>query len=459
MKWTTDPFRSFLIIYGALVIVAVLLLIITRQTMNDWYLEESTLPLLEEEASVLEELWDEKGQNAVTEWIANNQNVFFQYKLTSINDPQLLLELNEELEQEEHFKPELATDWEERYRAYEEEDGDEIENFSSVELYLIDNNQWYLLTIVINTEAFDYQITSFNILLYIVAAILCFGFAFAWWMQHRIQQHLTDINTAAAQVQHDGNLSTRVSYANLSGPLADTIDQLNTMLAEIETSVGKTRQQANNIAHDLRTPLTAVYQKLQKITREHPDHYETLNELETMLSRLLQTFNLLLRINRLESNGENPPLSVLPLHEVLNDTVELYQPVFEEQHQQLSFQLPDDCTVCANRDLLFQVMCNLLDNANKYNPAQAVIAIKVRQHEYQTEISIIDQSGGVSESVISQLCDRFFRTDSSRHSTGNGLGLSFVQAAMHRMNGTLSLSNTEHPLPAGLNVILRLPKR
>lgn len=453
MNWVRDPFRSFLVIYGALVLIAILLLMITRQAMNDWYLEEATLPLLEGEAVTLEEIWQEDGKTAAERWIKENENDLFQYRLRPVTDPELIRELNLEQEELEFYDEESQIDWEARYLAFEEADGEEIDSFSSVELYLNSEERWYLVSIVIDTDAFASQLNLFNALLFAVAVILFIGLAFAWWVVRRIKLRLTDINLASEQIRNDGNLSTRIHYKNLTGPLAETIDQINLTLSEIERSVDKTRQQANNIAHDLRTPLTAVYQKVQHVANNNAD----LEELEQMLSRLLHTFNLLLRINRLESDGERPPLAGLTLNEVIEDAVDLYQPAFEEKKQQLLIRLPDNCKVTGNHDLLFQVLCNLLDNASKYNPVCGQVVIQANTNEYATTLTMVDQGGGVSEASLAQLCERFYRIDSSRHNPGNGLGLSFVKAAMQQMNGTLQLSNTAPPDTAGLCITLTLP--
>lgn len=453
MNWVRDPFRGFLVIYGSLVVIAVSLLVITQQALNAWYVEEATLPLLEEEAITIEDIWEEDGKPAVERWILENENNVFQYRLSPITDLELIKQLNLEQEQFEFDDEESQIDWEARYLAFEEADGEEIDSFSSVELYLNERQRWYLVSIVINTDTFAYQLNLFNALLFAVAAILFIGLAFAWWILRRIKRRLTDINLASEQIRNDGDLSTRIQYKQLSGPLSETIDQINLMLSEIEQSVDKTRQQANNIAHDLRTPLTAVYQKVQQAVSDNSD----LEELEQMLSRLLHTFNLLLRINRLESNGERPPLEKVTLKDVAEDAVDLYQPSFEEKEQHLSLHIPENCTVFGNYDLLFQALCNLLDNANKYNPMRGKLVIGVNSCEHETTLILTDEGGGVTEEHLQQLCDRFYRVDSSRHNPGNGLGLSFVKAAMHQMNGSLHICNTSPPNPAGLVIKLSLP--
>lgn len=452
MNWVRDPFRSFLVIYGSLVFIAVLLLMITQQALNAWYLEEATLPLLEGEAITIEETWDEDGKSAVERWIKENESDLFQYHLKPVTDPELIRELKFEQEAFEFSEEDSQIDWEARYQAFEETDGEDIDSFSSVELYLNEEERWYLLSIVINTDTFAYQLNLFNVLLFAVAAILLIGLAFAWWILRRIRQRLVDINQTSAQIRNDGDLSTRIQCKHLSGPLAETIDQINLTLSEIEQSVDKTRQQANNIAHDLRTPLTAVYQKVQHAASDNSD----LEELEQMLNRLLHTFNLLLRINRLESNGECPPLEHIKLKDVVEDAVDLYQPVFEEKEQELNVQLPENGIVSGNYDLLFQVICNLLDNANKYNPVHGKLMTHADSSKYETTLIVVDQGGGVTEDHLQQLCDRFYRVDSSRHNPGNGLGLSFVKAAIRQMNGTLCISNTSPPAPAGLVIKLAL---
>lgn len=452
MKWLRDPFRSFLVIYGVLIVFAFLLLMITRQAMNEWYLEEATLPLLEVEAITLEQIWDEEGKSTVERWIEENENDTFQYRLRRVSDPVLIRELNLELEQYERAEEESQVDWESRYQAFEEADGEEVDNFSSVELYLQEDQRWYLVSVAINTDSFANQLNLFNALLFAIAIILFIGLVLAWWIVRRIQQRLIHINRASEQIRKENNLSTRIQCENLSGPLADTINQINLTFSEIEHSVEKTRQQANNIAHDLRTPLTAVYQKVQHAAQHNAD----LEELEQMLNRLLHTFNLLLRINRLESNGERPPLAPITISDVVDDAVDLYLPAFEDKQQQLAINIPDSCKAIGNYDLLFQVMCNLLDNANKYNPIQGLIEISTVSGPDTTTLRIIDQGGGVPENKLNQLCERFYRVDDSRHSTGNGLGLSFVKAAVHQMHGTVTLSNTNlHN--KGLAIELALP--
>ena len=443
MSWVRDPFRSTLIIYSTLVVVAISMLFMTREALNIWYLEETALPLVEEEAATLEEIWQDEGLTEVQRWIKDNENDVFQYQLQRVSDPLLIKALDAE----------FATDNQsiELIPESDEVQLDDETNAFTIELYLPDlkTDRWYFLAVTLNSDVFAGPLRLFNLLLLAIALVLLAGLLLSYLMLRKVRRHLNDINHTAQTISQHRDLSARIQQGNLSGPLADTLAQINDMIAELEQSVLKSRQQADNIAHDLRTPLTNVQQKLQQLDLEQPE----LCDIEQQLSRLLHTFNLLLRINRLETNGENPPLEAVNLNELLEDIEDLYLPVFEDQDKHLMVLPPltEDRTgdqpyrVTANRDLLFQVLCNLMDNASKYNPPGATITVTLSSSGANTELIISDESGGVPPELLDNLCDRFFRADNSRQAAGNGLGLSFVKAAMQQMNGSLTLSNQTTP--------------
>lgn len=452
MNWLQDPFRRFLVIYGGLIILAISLLLITKQNMNDWFLEQSAQPLLEAEAMLVEQLWDDEGPKNARIVLAEESSSLFQYHYKPVIN-------NRELSKDTIMAPEqMAADIEYidedySYFSFETGQGDDLESFVALEIYLPDGENWQPLIITVNTNYFHEQLLSFNTLIYIIGGILLLGFAIAWAMIQRIKVHLTDINRTTQQIQRVGDLSTQIPVDNLAGPLADTITQINQMLTAIATAIDQTKQQANNIAHDLRTPLTVVYQRVQQASQNNPE----LSELEGLLNCLLQTFNLLLRINRLESNGESPQLKPISLDTLVDDVAELYLPVLEDQQQQLHIDVSAQAEVQGNNDLLFQVLCNLLDNAAKYSPPQSTIQIKAEQDANTICLIISDQGGGVDEAALPQLCEKFYRLDGSRHHSGNGLGLSFAKAAIERMQGRLHLENCSTMGRQGLAVSISLP--
>jgi len=456
MKWLKDPFRSFLSVYGVLVLISISLLLLTKQSLNFWFLEKSALPLLEAQATLIDQQWYDEGPYATREYLREEKSSLFTYRFAeTLSDDELPPEYRDEYADEhrsdEHseFQFEalsLSIEWSE-----EAESADEAS--ASIDVYLPTGERWQRLNIAINVNHFNDQFSSFNLLIYSVITVLLLGVLIAYLMVRKIQSRLVDINQTSQNIRKSGDLSQTIPSDNLTGPLAETIEQVNLMLAEIKSSVDMTKQQANNIAHDLRTPLTTVYNRVQQLNQTHPE----LEELESLLGRLLSTFNLLLRINRLESNGETPQLSSFPIEPVFNDVCDLYMPVLEEKKQTLVSQPDRGLLITANPDLLFQIICNLIDNAGKFSPEESQIVLSAIQSDKQVRIEINDQSGGVSSEELEQLCDKFYRSDSSRHESGNGLGLSFVRVAVERMGGTLHLNNQLMDGRNGLSVQIELP--
>ncbi|MCG7586885.1 sensor histidine kinase KdpD [Photobacterium sp. OFAV2-7] len=453
MMGLQDPFRRFLAIYGGLIILAIGLLFFTRQQMNEWFLEQSAQPLLEAEAVLIEQLWDEEGPRNARSIMAEESSSLFQYHYKALISEQKMFSLDAMQPPDELPADMEYIDEDYSYFTYESGQGESLESFIALEIFLPDGENWQPLVIAVNTNYFQEQLLSFNTLIYTIGGLLLLGFVIAWAMIQRIKAHLTAINRTSQSIQHNGVLDTRIPLDNLEGPLADTITQINQMLDAISTAVDQTKQQANNIAHDLRTPLTVVYQKIQQASQQNPD----LAELEGLLSRLLQTFNLLLRINRLESNGENPLLEPINLNHLVNDVAELYLPVLEDQQQTLLVEVPKQAEVLGNNDLLFQVLCNLFDNAAKYSPPDSNIHILASQEADTVRLTISDQGGGVDKEPLSKLCEKFYRLDCSRHHTGNGLGLSFAKAAIMRMRGKIEIENSETLGRPGLAISISLP--
>jgi signal transduction histidine kinase len=156
---------------------------------------------------------------------------------------------------------------------------------------------------------------------------------------------------------------------------------------------------------------------------------------------LLQTFNALLRIARIETRQHSETFSETDMGALLHDVVELYEPLAEEKGQSLRLQADTRVHMQGDRDLLFQAMANLLDNAIKYTPPQGQIQITLGEQANNGWITIADSGPGIPEAERQQVFQRFYRLEKSRTSPGNGLGLSLV-AAVARIHGmTLRLDD------------------
>ena len=218
------------------------------------------------------------------------------------------------------------------------------------------------------------------------------------------------------------------------------------------------RQVSDNIAHDLKTPLFRLRQKLEAMNVEAGSsggHTEALQGALAEADRLLNLFNALLRIARLESESRKTAMTMLSLSELAGDVAELYEPLAEEKSQSLSVETPKSISLFADRDMLFQALANLLDNAVKYTPEGGDIRLSLSSQEHSVSIRVCDSGPGVALDQREKVFHRFYRTDTSRSTPGNGLGLSLVKAVVRLHDGRVSLLDN-HP---GLCVELSLPRR
>ena len=248
------------------------------------------------------------------------------------------------------------------------------------------------------------------------------------------------------QTSHDiisGDLSRRIPR-NHSGDEFDVLTgNLNAMLDRIEALMEDVRRVSDNIAHDLKTPLSRLRNSLERLhdSAHDPQQTRTLTERAvTEADALLGTFKALLRIARIESSESRAGFSSLALADVIRDVAELYEPLAEQKDQQFTV-LPADASIEGDRDLLFQAFANLLDNAIKYTPAGGRIQIEIGHNSEGPRIVIADTGPGIPESARERVFQRFYRLEESRSTPGNGLGLSLVAAVAKLHDAEIRLSD------------------
>lgn len=251
-----------------------------------------------------------------------------------------------------------------------------------------------------------------------------------------------------------GDLSRRVPSTGRGDDLDQLADGINEMLARIEVLMESVRQVSGHIAHDLRTPLTRLRSRLEGI-REGDAHASATAAVDAAIAEadaLLDTFNALLRIARIEA-GSGVRLVPVDLSAVLADAVELYEPLAHERGQAIVSVLPPGVFVPADRDLLFQAVTNLLDNAVKYTPEGGHIHVALEQTENEARVVIADTGPGIPAAERDKVFQHFYRSDSSRSTPGSGLGLSLVAAVVRLHRATIRLEDNK----PGLRVVLCLP--
>ncbi|MGB3624688.1 MAG: HAMP domain-containing sensor histidine kinase [Henriciella sp.] len=258
-----------------------------------------------------------------------------------------------------------------------------------------------------------------------------------------------------------GNLSIRAPVSG-SGDEFDRLAQhLNTMLERLERLVATTRHSGDAIAHDLRSPLSRLRNRLEASllsTMNEETARETLEDTVLEVDRVLQTFNAILRLSRLDAGAEGRMLK-FDLFELLSELAELYEPACEDSGLHFSSDISTGIVVLGDRELIAQAVSNLLDNAVKYTPEGGHIRFSARRSQGNIEIVVADDGPGIPEHQRDHAKERFFRLDSARTQPGSGLGLALADAVAELHKGHLDLLWTEPPLnPRGLKAVLSLPR-
>ena len=209
------------------------------------------------------------------------------------------------------------------------------------------------------------------------------------------------------------------------------------MLNKIESSVRTITAVSNNIAHDLRTPLTGLKRHIEafKNSKERGQLFDECNNLLVIL-------NSLLGISDIENSNKLAGFSSVFLDKIVSDAVDLYLSLVEVKKITLSFGAKVIPDFIGDKDLLFQSFANVLDNAIKFTPKNGQITVMLKRNTYAIIFSVNDSGTGLSEPNIVKLTERFYREDNSRSSSGNGLGLALISAIVTIHRGTISFKPT-----------------
>lgn len=252
-----------------------------------------------------------------------------------------------------------------------------------------------------------------------------------------------------------GDLTERISVSRRGNDFDRLAINLNRMLDRIEVLMAGVRQVSDSIAHDLRTPLTRLRNSLTQLElNREEDAEELIQSLIGEADSLLSTFNSLLRITQVESGNRRSGFGEVDLSTLLHDVEELYEPLAAEKDVSLSMQLGDDVMLSGDRDLLFQMVANVIDNAIKYTPGGGKIEVSLSRRNESAWLDIMDSGIGIAAEDRDRVFQRFYRVEASRsREPGNGLGLSLVVAVVKLHYGEIHLSDN-YP---GLKVSIELP--
>jgi signal transduction histidine kinase len=285
----------------------------------------------------------------------------------------------------------------------------------------------------------------------------------ALFVARRVLQRIDDINTSAHGIMA-GDLTRRLPVSGSGDELDRLAEGLNEMLGRIAELMEGLREVSDNIAHDLRTPLTRLRNHAESALASDGDAVSYRLALEKTIEEsdaLIKIFNALLLIARAEAGGDVGPLQLFDVGEAARGVAELYEPIAEEEGVALTVRVQGSVTVRGNRELVGQAIANLVDNALKYGApnrgtvdaeAKPDVVMVVERIGGSVVLTIADRGPGIAPADRARVLDRFVRLEGSRSRPGSGLGLSLAAAVARMHGGSVELEDNEPGLRVGVTL-------
>jgi len=298
---------------------------------------------------------------------------------------------------------------------------------------------------------------------YSVLFIGVLGCVGGWFVARRVLKRVDDMTETTRGIMA-GDLGGRLRVAGTGDELDRLAQNLNDMLDRIGELMRGMREVSDNIAHDLKTPLTRLRNRADEALRTAKTPDELKGSLEAIIEEsdnLIRIFNALLMIARLEAGNAREELADFNAAETVRDVAELYDALAEEAGVPLEVSVEEHLPVHGSRELLGQAMANLLDNALKYgvqpgsHGISPEIMVTAGRADGEIRIEVADRGPGIPEAERSHVLERFVRLETSRSRPGFGLGLSLAAAVTRLHGGSLRLEDNA----PGLRVVLCLPLR
>lgn len=289
-----------------------------------------------------------------------------------------------------------------------------------------------------------------------IAVALLFALIGGVWVSLLVMRRVDGISRTTAEII-DGDLSRRLRVTEDGNEFDLLAARINLMLNRIEELMNGMREVTSNIAHDLRSPLTRLRNRLDVALLSEPqpeEFHRVLNDGIQDADSLINTFNALLSIARMEAGIQQERLTDVSLAAIITELEELYEPLAEDMGLGLNLELSALPMMRGDRHLLAQALSNLLDNAFKYGADGGEVCVQLHSGAHgSAEIVISDRGEGVPDAARERVFQRFVRLERERNSPGNGLGLSMVRAIVHMHHGAIRLEDNR----PGLRVVITLP--
>jgi signal transduction histidine kinase len=265
-----------------------------------------------------------------------------------------------------------------------------------------------------------------------------------------------DAITRTCRAIMNGHLSQRIPKAGENDELGRLTNVINSMLDRINDLMENNRQISNDIAHDLRTPLTRLRHRLELACAEDGatnSYKAAIDGAIVDTENILTTFSALLRIGQIEAGAGQKSFQRINLGAIVNNIVEIYGPAAEDRRHLLHATVADDVMVLGDKDLLSQILVNLIENAIVHTPAGTYVAVGLERGKRTVTLTVADNGPGVPPAERDKILRRFYRLERSRSSPGSGLGLSLAAAITAIHNGDISVLDNA----PGLKIAITLP--
>lgn len=292
-------------------------------------------------------------------------------------------------------------------------------------------------------------------------SMMALGGLLIWFFVGRRALRRIDRVSEAGKRIMGGDLTGRLPVTGAGDEFDRLSENLNTMLTRIAGLNEGLKQVSDNIAHDLKTPLTRLRNRAEAALAGDPDAAGYREALEATISesdRLIKTFNAILMISRLEAGYSAEALVKVDLAVAVHDVVELYEPAAEEVGVTLEAPVQGSFVVDGNRELIGQALSNVVDNAIKYSAAtteKPAVRVSISEKNGEIALQVADNGPGIpDQNDRDRATERFVRLEQSRSQPGSGLGLSLAKAVMKFHGGRLELLQGD----PGLIVVMTFPK-
>lgn len=437
-RWRSSTTR-LLLIYGALFVVwgTVLIGVIHGETQR--YLSQIVDQILEQRAHYLASIEPERLPAAMATTNALDLQGVMAFGLFSADGAHLSGNLAE-------LPPELAPDGHVHLLTHglKRLDGVAVQRARALSLRL---GSGELLVLARSTSVVDQvDVILRQSLLWALSLTLIPGLIGGYLLSRGPLRRVRTLEAAVQPIMR-GDLTHRLPLSGRRDELDLLASIVNSMLAELERSMREVKGVCDNIAHDLRTPLTRLRAQLYRLQQHAPADAERglliercIGDVDSLLSR----FAALLRISEMEDRRRRAGFGSVDLGLMLREIHELFAPLAEDKGVQLQLELEALPAIDADRELLFEAICNLVSNAVKFTPQGGMIRLRARADGDGVRLCVLDNGPGIPAGEREAVLQRFYRSEGTRQLPGSGLGLSIVSAIIRLHGFRLDIGTGEH---------------